>query len=113
MAKILYGVMGNTHGHIMRSLAIASRLTGEHEFHFVGGGHVPAAVSGKFPCLEVPVLRTAAHHRGRVSILRAAGQIASRVSEIPAVRSQIRKLIRDLKPALAILQRDFFLPFPC
>jgi uncharacterized protein (TIGR00661 family) len=113
MARILYGVMGNTHGHIMRSLAIASRLAGEHEFHFVGGGHVPAAVAGKYPCLEVPVLRTAAHHRGRVSVLRAAGQIAARVTEIPQVKSKIRALIRSWKPDLAICDREFFLPFAC
>jgi uncharacterized protein (TIGR00661 family) len=113
MARILYGVMGNTHGHIMRSLAIASRLAGEHEFHFVGGGTVPAAVAGKFPCLEVPVLRTAAHHRGRVSIVRAAGQIAARVAEIPRIKSKIRSLIRSWKPDLAICDREFFLPFAC
>jgi uncharacterized protein (TIGR00661 family) len=105
--------MGNTHGHIMRSLAIASRLAGEHEFHFVGGGSVPAALAGKFPCLEVPVLRTAAHHRGRVSIVRAAGQIAARVTEIPQVKAKIRAHIRSWKPDLALCDREFFLPFAC
>jgi hypothetical protein len=48
MARILYGVMGNTHGHIMRSLAIASRLAGEHELYFVGGGRVPLFGSAEF-----------------------------------------------------------------
>ena len=113
MARILYGVMGNTHGHIMRSLAIASRLAGEHEFHFVGGGTVPPALAGKYPCLEVPVLRTAAHHRGRVSIVRAAEQIVGRVAEIPRVKHQIRALIKSWKPDLAICDREFFLPFAC
>ena len=111
MARILYGVMGNTHGHIMRSLAIASRLAEEHELHFVGGGHVPAAVAGKFPCLEVPVLRTAAHHKGRVSIVRAAGQIAARLAEIPQVKREIRALIKSWKPTVALCDREFFLPF--
>ncbi len=105
--------MGNTHGHIMRSLAIASRLAGEHEFHFVGGGHVPAAVAEKYPCLEVPVLRTAAHHKGRVSLVRAAGQIATRLTEIPQVKREIRSLIKAWKPALALCDREFFLPFAC
>ncbi len=113
MARILYGVMGNTHGHIMRSLAIASRLAGEHEFYFVGGGTVPAAVAGKYPCLEVPVLRTAAHHKGRVSIVRAAGQIAGRLTEIPEVKREIRALIKSWKPTLALCDREFFLPFAC
>ena len=113
MARILYGVMGSTHGHVMRSLAIASRLAGEHEFHFVGGGTVPAAMAGKFPCLEVPVMRTAAHHRGRVSIARAALQIARRAGQIPRVKQQIRSLIKSWKPTLAICDREFFLPFAC
>ncbi|GAG14373.1 unnamed protein product, partial [marine sediment metagenome] len=34
MAKILYGVMGNTYGHAIRSLAIASRMP-DDDFYFV------------------------------------------------------------------------------
>lgn len=113
MARILYAVMGNTHGHIMRALALATRLAPEHEFHFVGGGRVPEDLAGRFPCLEIPVLRTAAHHKGRVSILRAAGQIGARGLEIPAVTRQIRDLIERWQPELALIDREFFTPFAC
>lgn len=112
--RFLYAVMGNTHGHIMRSLAIAERLAAQgHEFHFVGGGRVLEDLAGRFPCLEVPVLRTAAHHRGRVSVRKAAGQIGARVLEVPKVAAQIRALIEAWHPDLALCDREFFTPFAC
>lgn len=104
--------MGNTHGHIMRALAIAAELP-EHEFHFVGGGRVPENLAGRHPCLEVPVLRTAAHHKGRVSIARAAKQIGQRLAEVPRVRREIRQLIDRWQPDLALIDREFFAPFAC
>lgn len=108
MAKILYGVMGNTYGHIMRTLAIVSRMP-EHEFHFVGGGRVPQALAGRYPVLEMPVLRTV-HHKQRVSVPRTVGQIARRVCEIPSQLKRIRRLIDDFQPDLAIADREFFTP---
>ena len=41
MARILYGVMGNTYGHVMRSLAIAERLNLKRVIY-----HRAAALSG-------------------------------------------------------------------
>lgn len=108
MAKILYGVMGNTYGHVMRTLSIVSRMP-EHEFHFIGGGHVPQAFSPRYPVLEVPVLRTV-HHKQRVSVLRTIGQIIRRVCEIPSKTRRIRDLIDDFKPDLIISDREFFTP---
>lgn len=104
--------MGNTHGHIMRALAIAAELP-EHEFHFVGGGRVPLNLAGRHPCLEVPVLRTAAHHKGRVSVARAAVQIGRRLAEVPRVSREIRGLIERWQPDVAIVDREFFAPFAC
>ena len=45
MARILYGIMGNTYGHVMRTQAIVERLMPEHDFFFVGGGRVPEALA--------------------------------------------------------------------
>lgn len=109
MARILYSVMGNTYGHISRSLALAARMP-EHEFYFVGGGRVPAAMEGKYPCLEVPVLRTV-HKKQSVDIAAVVGQITHRVLEIPSVTQQIEDLIDDFQPDLAIVDREFFTPF--
>lgn len=112
MGKVLYAVMGNTHGHIMRALAIAAELA-EHEFHFVGGGRVPENLAGRYPCLEVPVLRTAAHHKGRVSVARAAAQIAARLAEVPRMKREIGALIERWQPDVAFVDREFFTPFAC
>ncbi|MDE1171169.1 MAG: glycosyltransferase family protein [Verrucomicrobium sp.] len=108
MARILYGVMGNTHGHIMRTLSLVKRLP-EHEYHFIGGGRVPDAVRGQWPCLEVPVLRTV-HRRQRVSVPRTVGQIAACHLRLPQVTRRIRELIDRWQPDLAICDREFFLP---
>jgi uncharacterized protein (TIGR00661 family) len=108
MAKILYGVMGNTYGHIMRTQALVD-LMPEHEFYFVGGGRVVPALANRFPLLEVPVLRTV-HKRGRVSVSSTIGQIAGRVTESPRIVGQIRAVIESWQPDMAICDREFFLP---
>jgi uncharacterized protein (TIGR00661 family) len=111
MAKILYGVMGNTNGHIMRTLALVRRMP-EHEFHFVGGHRVPAAMRDRYPVLEVPVLRTM-HRDQQVDIPATVAQIGRRVCELPSVTARIVELIQSWQPDLAICDREFFLPIAC
>jgi uncharacterized protein (TIGR00661 family) len=112
MVRVLYGVMGNTHGHVMRSLALARALP-DCEFHFIGGGRVPpAARAAGFPVTEVPVLRTV-HKQGAVSIPAVLGQVAGRLLDIPAVLRRLDALIHSWQPQLAIIDREFFLPLAC
>src|SRR5580693_9351862 len=108
MARVIYGVMGNTYGHVARTLAIVSRLP-EHEFHFVGGGRVPELLGPKWPVLEVPVKRTI-HKNQRVSLAATCAQLARCVRQMPATRRRIADFIRDWKPHLAICDREIFLP---
>jgi uncharacterized protein (TIGR00661 family) len=112
VAKILYGVMGNTYGHVMRTLAIVEQMP-EHEFCFVGGGRVPGALAGRnHRLLEVPVLRTV-HRHGKVSVSRVLGQIAGRLRELPGVVKTICREIESFQPDLAICDREFYLPIAC
>ena len=112
MAKILYGVMGNTFGHVMRTLAIIGQMP-EHEFLFVGGGRVPGALAGRgHRLIEVPVLRTV-HRHGKVSVADVLGQIAGRLSELPGVVKTICREIEVFGPDLAICDREFYLPIAC
>lgn len=108
MARVLYGVMGNTFGHVSRALAVTGRLT-EHEFHFVGGGRVPEVLRGLYPVLEVPVAHTV-YQKQRVSVPRTCGHLAHCVASIPRVNRQILDLIRQWQPDVAICDREFFLP---
>lgn len=108
MARILYGVMGNTNGHIARALSIVSRLP-EHEFYFIGGGRVPEMVRDSFPVLPVPVPHTV-HKRQRVSVSATAGHLLRCWAQLTKVRRQILDIINGWQPDLAISDREFFLP---
>ena len=111
MARILYGVMGNTHGHLMRTLSLVSRMP-EHEFLFVGGGKVPPAIAAlkKWKVIDVPVLRTV-HRNQRVSVPRTIGQIVSCHLALPRVVDKLSLHIEKWQPDVAICDREFFLPF--
>jgi len=108
MARVLYGVMGNTFGHVSRALAVTGRLTG-HEFHFVGGGRVPEVLHALYPVLEVPVAHTV-YQSQRVSVPRTCGHLARCIVSIPRVNRQILDLIEQWQPDVAICDREFFLP---
>ncbi len=108
MARVLYAVMGNTHGHIMRTQSIVSRLP-HHEFYFVGGGRVPAAFAQNYPVLEVPVLRTV-HKNQTVSVWGVIQQIYQCLRSIPKVRRQILNLVQEWRPDVVIVDREFFTP---
>jgi uncharacterized protein (TIGR00661 family) len=108
MARVIYGVMGNTYGHVARTLAIVSRLS-EHEWYFVGGGRVPELLGPSHSVLEVPVKRTI-HKSQRVSLPATITSIASCLRAAPAVRREILKLIERWQPTVAFSDREIFLP---
>ena len=70
---------------------------------------MPEALAGRFPVVEVPVLRTV-HKAGRVSVPAVLGQIAGRLADIPAVLRRLGREIEKFGPDLAIVDREFFLP---
>jgi len=111
MARILYGVMGNTHGHTMRTSAIIEQMP-QHEFQFVGGGRVPAAFQDRYPVHEVPVLRTV-HKKQRVDVPAVIGQIMQRLTETPSIARDLLRLIDRFQPDLIVADREFFLPIAC
>lgn len=108
MARVIYGVMGNTFGHIARTQAIVSRLP-EHEWYFIGGGRVPELLGASHPVLEVPAKRTVHKHQ-RVSIPATIGSIARCIASAPRVRRQILDLIERWQPTIAFTDRELFLP---
>jgi uncharacterized protein (TIGR00661 family) len=108
MARVLYGVMGNTYGHVARTLAIVTRLP-EHEFYFVGGGRAREWLGKNHPVLEVPVKRTV-HENQRVSVAATCAQLARCTAQLPRIRRRILNLIEEWQPDLAICDREIFLP---
>jgi uncharacterized protein (TIGR00661 family) len=108
MARILYGVMGNTNGHIMRTRAITVRLP-EHEFRFVGGGRVLDLREEGHEVLEVPVLRSI-YREGRLSIPATLGQTLACEFQIPTVFARLQRMVESWKPDMLIADREFYLP---
>lgn len=111
MAKILYGVLGDTHGHVIRSTTIAAGMP-EHEYHFVGGGPALERIAGRYPILEVPGLR-AAYERERINVPATFSRILALLARTPRVVGRIRALIRDWRPDMAICDHELFLPIAC
>lgn len=57
MARVLYGIHGTGHGHAMRGLTIARRLS-RHEFLFVADDDAPKILEPEFPVRRLPNLGT-------------------------------------------------------
>ena len=57
MARILYGIHGTGHGHAMRGLTIARRLS-RHEFLFIADDDAPKILEPEFPVRRLPNLGT-------------------------------------------------------
>ena len=108
MTRILYGLTGDTSGHIARVTAITRRLP-ECAFHFIGGDNVAQRLGGHALVLEVPVLRVV-HRQQSVAVARTAGHIVAGVVRAPRVCRRIRDLIERWQPHLAICDHEFFLP---
>ena len=111
VAKILYGVLGDTHGHVIRSTTIAAGMP-EHEYHFVGGGPALERIAGRYPILEVPGLRAAYEHE-RINVPVTFSRILALLARTPRVVGRIRALIRDWRPDMAICDHELFLPIAC
>lgn len=111
MARVIYGIMGNTRGHVSRSYSLMSRLP-QHHFLVVGGGTVSELRDEGYEVLEVPVLRTI-HRRHRISILRTLKQILRCYFALPWQLWRIHCAVRRHRPVMAVTDREFFLPIYC
>lgn len=108
MARILYGVMGDSRGHLSRSLAVA-QLMPEHEYLFVGGGTVQE-LSGEGYLVESVPMASTIRRNNRVhlsaTLVNAANVFVSRK---PVVR-RISEIIRSFDPDLILTDYEFFTP---
>lgn len=109
MGRVLYGVMGDSGGHIARSLAVAEQLT-SHEVVFVGGGRVGgAAARAGYDVVPVPLLGT--ELRGaRVAVGRTVLGALSPLRDYSRVMTTLERVIRDFDPDLIVSDYEFFLP---
>ncbi len=111
MARILYGVQGDAHGHAVRALTIARRYP-EHEFLFVSYDHGASLLRKEFPVFDCPGLETFVdHHR-----LDSARTILSNLRFFARERfhlDRVVELIDAFKPDVAITDYEYFVPRAC
>nr|WP_287410381.1 glycosyltransferase family protein [Pseudodesulfovibrio sp.] len=108
MARIIYGVMGDSGGHISRALAVARELP-QHEFLFVGGGTVVTALDHGYRFLSLPMLSTIL----KDNKVLATDTVANFFHVIFRYRGIVDRLCRSIdafKPDLAVTDYEFFLP---
>lgn len=108
MARVLYGVMAATNGHISRALAIVRRMP-EHQFLFVGGERLREAIGDAYPMMTVPVLETV-RRRNRVHITATCCRGIGDIARTPRVCRRIRDTIEQWQPHAAITDWEFYLP---
>ncbi len=108
MARILYGVQGDAHGHAVRALTVARHYP-QHEFLFVSHSKGAAFLSPSFRVLECP---------GPVNVIRG-----HRAASLPMLRLNLGfwikrneseefllKAIDRFRPDFSITDYEFFVP---
>ncbi len=111
MARILYGVQGDAHGHAIRALTVARHFP-EHEFLFVSYDAGAGLLRREFAVFECPGLETIVrNHR-----LDAPHTLYKGVNFLLGQRGvidRILKLADQFKPDVAITDYEFFVPRVC
>ncbi len=106
MARIVYGVMGDSLGHVLRSKAMADSLP-RHEFLFVGGGTVSVIERAGYRVAYVPVLGTAIGPNR----VRLRATVSGALKLLPALGHEIGRVARVMKrfqPDLVVTDYEFF-----
>ncbi len=108
MAKILFGVMGDSLGHLTQALAVVREMR-THEFLFMGGGRTLGLRREGFPVEEVPMPSTH-YYNNRVdfhsTIRNGIGVILDGKKTVERVSS----IIKEFKPDLVLSAYEYFSP---
>jgi uncharacterized protein (TIGR00661 family) len=100
--------MGDSGGHINRSLAVAAEMP-EHEFLFVGDGKTEMARSRGHGFVRVPMLATILKD-STVLLASTAAHFCRTILGYRSIIDSLCRAIRDFKPDLAVTDYEFFLP---
>jgi uncharacterized protein (TIGR00661 family) len=111
MARILYGVHGTLHGHAMRALTIARNFA-EHEFLFVTHDRGTAVLKPEYPVVEIPGPLTV-YKNHRVATLPTVLHTLRQLPTQSARLRQVRKLIEDFQPDVALSDYDYLVARAC
>lgn len=108
MARILYGVQGDSNGHITRSLTVAEMLAG-HEVLFVGGGTASKALEAGYAFEPLPVMGM----QVRDNAVQVVPTFLDLAGKWMGQRKWVRRLgeiIRAFDPHLIVTDYEYFTP---
>ena len=108
MARVLYGIHGTGHGHAMRGLTIARRLS-RHEFLFVADDDAPKVLEAEFPVRRLPNLGTVFKNYKvdlGATIARAVPLLLHRRRYI----DRVLRLMDEFRPDVCMTDLEYFVP---
>jgi uncharacterized protein (TIGR00661 family) len=108
MARILYGVMGDSFGHVSRALAVTQELA-HHEVLFLGGGRVIDLKSMGYQVEEVPVLGTY-YSNNRVAVTATSLNGLKLLTVRNRIVNRVTQIIKDFDPDLILTDYEYFVP---
>ena len=108
MARILYGVMGDSRGHVSRSLAVA-QLMPQHEYLFVGGGVVHELKTQGYQVENTPMASTI-RRNNRVDVWATLTNAARVFYRRGTAVQRIADIMRSFDPDLVLTDYEFFTP---
>lgn len=108
MARIVYGVMGDSRGHLTRSLAVAQAME-DHEFLFIGGGTVRELAQEGYMVEEVPMAGTI-RYNNRVDVAATVANALAVFSRSRSVIKRVAEIIDRFDPHLILTDYEFFTP---
>jgi uncharacterized protein (TIGR00661 family) len=108
MARIVYGVMGDSRGHMSRSLAVAQSMP-QHEYLFVGGGAVHELQKEGYHVEDVPMASTL-RRDNKVDVPATVLNAVKVFSRGAPVVTRLAGVIKSFNPDLIITDYEFFTP---
>ena len=108
MARVLYGIHGTGHGHAMRGLTIARRLS-RHEFLFVADDDAPKILEPEFPVRRLPNLGTVFKDY-KVDMAATIGRAIPLLWHRQRYIDQVSRLIDEFRPDVCMTDLEYFVP---
>ncbi len=108
MGRILYGVMGDSMGHVSRSLAVARSMP-NHEFLFVGADRVRELEAQGYNVEYVPHLQTI-YEDNRVDVVATFLSGAKTILRRGTGIARLAHTIKSFDPDLILTDYEYFTP---
>ncbi len=108
MARIVYGIHGTGHGHAMRGLTIARKLS-QHDFLFVANDDALNVFKDEFPVAKLPNLGTVFNDY-KVDFAGTVKKAVPILWQKEKYTRQTMKIIEDFKADVCMTDLEYFVP---